>query len=581
MSEPSGTESAPNYGVLFEDSPDLMTLVDSNGCVVSVNDSFRDKLGYGKETLIGEPFWNYDKLMDGDQGKELLADMERGESRKFEGKLQSADGSSLATEVNISKTTIDGNDRFLAISRDISERKRLEQEQEKVIDRVTDAIVEVDSEWRFTLVNENAETLYQMSEEELLGRNFWEVFSAAQGTRFESKYRAVMENREPASLVEYFSQLEGWFDVEAYPKDDGGLAFYFVEVTEQKERERKLESANEFLSTLFETLPVGVTVLDTDGTITRANQRAEEEFGLERSEITERTYDDPGWEIFDEKGAAIDEGELPFSQVMRCGEPVNDYEHGIRIGDGEKRWFTINAAPLEGGDGEIEKVIAVISDITELRNYRRKIEEKNDRLEEFTSIVSHDLRNPLTVAEGQLELAQEKFESEHLDGVENALERMDELISTLLTLARQGESLTDLQEVALGDVVESCSRNVDIHRSNLNIETQATIRADEVRLTQLIENLLRNSVEHAGETATVRVGDLQDGFFFADDGPGIANDETESLFEAGFSTKADGTGFGLNIVKEVVEGHGWDIAVSESAEGGARFEITGTERMQE
>jgi PAS domain S-box-containing protein len=105
-----------------------------------------------------------------------------------------------------------------------------EQQLQDVIERVTDAIVEVDSNWEFTLVNQQAEELYEMGEEHLLGRDFWEVFDEAIDTRFEAEYRQVMETREPASFVEYFCQLDGWFDIEVYPTCNGGIAFYFVEV---------------------------------------------------------------------------------------------------------------------------------------------------------------------------------------------------------------------------------------------------------------------------------------------------------------------------------------------------------------
>ena len=105
-----------------------------------------------------------------------------------------------------------------------------EQQLRDVIERVTDAIVEVDSNWAFTLVNQQAEELYEMDEEYLLGRDFWEVFSEAFDTRFEEEYRQVMETREPTSPVEHFPQLDGWFDIEVYPTYDGGIAFYFTEI---------------------------------------------------------------------------------------------------------------------------------------------------------------------------------------------------------------------------------------------------------------------------------------------------------------------------------------------------------------
>jgi signal transduction histidine kinase len=105
-----------------------------------------------------------------------------------------------------------------------------------------------------------------------------------------------------------------------------------------------------------------------------------------------------------------------------------------------------------------------------------------------------------------------------------------------------------------------------------------------------LENLFRNAADHGGDGATVVVGDISpmytttraaavrpSGFFVEDDGPGIAPDERDRVFEVGYTTDPNGTGFGLNIVTEVASAHGWEVSVSEGARGGARFEVTGVE----
>jgi len=94
-------------------------------------------------------------------------------------------------------------------------------------------------------------------------------------------------------------------------------------------------------------------------------------------------------------------------------------------------------------------------------------------------------------------------------------------------------------------------------------------------MQQLLENLLRNAVEHGGDTVTITVGGLNDGFYFEDDGPGIPENERNNVFETGYSTAKGGTGFGLSIVKQIATAHGWEICVTEGSEGGARFEIRG------
>ncbi|WP_277541759.1 GAF domain-containing protein [Haloarcula laminariae] len=224
--------------------------------------------------------------------------------------------------------------------------------------------------------------------------------------------------------------------------------------------------------------------------------------------------------------------------------------------------------------------------------HERELERQNERLEEFAGIVSHDLRNPLTVAEGHLELAREECDSEHLSGVAKMHDRMTILIDDLLALAHEGEEVTDPETVDLSDLVENCWHHVETADATLVGDVSRTLRADRSRLEQLLENLFRNAVEHGstgpdsqarqgavehGDDVTVTVGGLSDGFYVADDGPGIPEGDYDRIFESGYSTSDRGTGFGLAIVREIVEAHGWRIRATDSETGGARFEITGVE----
>ena len=228
----------------------------------------------------------------------------------------------------------------------------------------------------------------------------------------------------------------------------------------------------------------------------------------------------------------------------------------------------------------------------ELAEQERRLTRQNERLEQFADVVSHDLRNPLNVAQGRLQLAKEECDSEHLDDVEHAHSRMGTLIEDLLTLARQGETVVEPEPIDLGAVAEACWANVETDDAELSVAIDRTVLADESRVKQLLENLVRNSVEHgstssraepddaiehAGDGVTITVGALPDGFYVEDTGPGIPESERGDVFEAGYSTNRNGTGFGLSIVAEVVDAHGWEISVVEGSDGGARFEITGVE----
>lgn len=218
-------------------------------------------------------------------------------------------------------------------------------------------------------------------------------------------------------------------------------------------------------------------------------------------------------------------------------------------------------------------------EITELKDREAELARQNERLDQFASILSHDLRNPLNVATGRLALAEEECESEHLAGIRTALDRMEALIDDVLTLARQGQPIDEVEPVPLSTVAEECWAVVDTKEATLIQDSDLRFVADETCLQQRFENLFRNAVDHGGEAVTVTVGELSDepGFYVADDGPGIPVTERSEVLASGYSTTDDGTGVGLAIVSEIVDAHGWSVEVTESTDGGARFDIGGVE----
>jgi signal transduction histidine kinase len=216
----------------------------------------------------------------------------------------------------------------------------------------------------------------------------------------------------------------------------------------------------------------------------------------------------------------------------------------------------------------------LFTDVTEGERRRRDLATTVVRLERIASVVSHDLRNPLEVAKIRLEAAQDTGDAVHFEKLEGALDRIEHLVRDVLTIG--GGDVDPTGTVAIRDVAEAAWETVDTADATLvTAASLPTVRGDADHLQRLFENLFRNAVEHGGETVTVTVGPVSDGpgFIVADDGPGIADDERERVFESGYTTADDGTGFGLAIVREIAEGHGWTPDLTASESGGARFEF--------
>lgn len=212
----------------------------------------------------------------------------------------------------------------------------------------------------------------------------------------------------------------------------------------------------------------------------------------------------------------------------------------------------------------------------ERERHYRALDTHNERLNEFASVLAHDLRNPLTGARGYTELAAESVpdpEAEYLQTVLESLDRMEALITDMLSLAREGADVGEREPVQLSEVTRQAWETVAPRTATLVIENDRVMQADESRLRQLFENLFRNVEEHCGPEVSVTVEGTPDGFAVEDTGPGLPEDIAESLFGGEYGEGR--RGLGLLIVERVVSGHGWEGTV-DTGEAGTRFEFSGT-----
>jgi len=203
----------------------------------------------------------------------------------------------------------------------------------------------------------------------------------------------------------------------------------------------------------------------------------------------------------------------------------------------------------------------------------------------IASVVSHDLRNPLDVADARLQAARETGATEHFEHLEQAHNRMERIIEDVLTLARGDSVVTASESVTLATVVRDAWATVDTAEATLSVvDTLPTVRADIDRLQRLFENLFRNSIEHGCtddiDTIVIRVGTTNDGFYVSDTGQGVPVAQRDSVFKPGYTGTDAGTGFGLTIVDRIARAHGWVVSLTDSPAGGARFEFSDVDRSQ-
>lgn len=329
--------------------------------------------------------------------------------------------------------------------------------------------------------------------------------------------------------------------------------------------EHELARSKTRIEALFEQSPDILLVHDRDGNITELNERACETLGYTRDELLEMT-------IWDIDPAAEPDRSRAFWADTEIGEStIFETEHITNDG----RTFPVEVHLIRTDEKEAE-FMAITRDIRERKAREEALERQTSRLETVMDAVAHDIPNHLSIAAGYLELAEQTGDPDTFQRVETAHRRIETLIEDMRTLVNVGETVTDLTWIRLSDIAlacwESCCTPGD--PATIDVREDGMIKADEARIKSLFENLYWNAKEHVGNDVNITVGMTADGFYVADDGPGIPSDIRDEVLKPGYTTaEGNHAGFGLAIVQEVANVHGWSIQITESESMGTRFEF--------
>ena len=569
------------YEGVLEAAGDAVYALDLDGNHTMVNDRYVALTGYSREELLGEHVSMVLDEADLETGRETVRELltTDAESAQYEELLRPADGDPIPAEVRVTLLEDDsGRARgSTGVIRDISDRKKRQRElrrYETFVQAAGDAMYALDADGRFTMVNEWLLERVGYSREELLGEHVSTVLDETAIDRGEAAIRDLLSSGERAAQFEATSRNA---DGEPMPVeirtapllgDDGefdGTVGISRDISDRKDRKRELMR----YEAIFEELDDGIYVLDREETFAYVNESYASMKGVDREALIGTSIEE--WTDRD----TVEEARNARERIRTGDFDVGVIETTFVTADGDSIPAELRLIELERNGG-IER-IGVVRDITERKRHERERERQTERLETFVSAVSHDLRNPLNVVQGSLELARDTHEDDvDLERASQSLERAFELIESLLALARADRETATI-DVDLRSIAEGCWTNVETGGASIAVEADGRIRADESRLKQLLENLLRNAVEHGDCDVNITIGRMANGFYVGDDGPGIPEDKRETVFEAGHSESESGTGFGLSIVQRIAEAHGWAVRATESDSGGARFEITGVE----
>ncbi len=436
------------------------------------------------------------------------------------------------------------------------------QRLESLIEATPLTVMELDPDGNVIRWNDGAENMFGWSREEVFGE-FNPMIPDEQSAEFDTHRERALNGKQLRGKEVQRERKDGrvldlLLSVALITDSDGEITSILAvleDITEQKRLESKLRSLQETaqrlsaaqssadisdiaIEAVVETLGFDVTGLweystQSDTLVpTSASQATEDRFGelphLESEESPARqAFEASELRVYDDV------------QTIEDFEPETEIRSCLFVPLGECGVLGVGSLSVQSFSETDVDLCQILGATVEgaLTRARREAElqRQNDRLDEFASVVAHDLRNPLSVAIGFLDVIEQTGSLEHVDRVSSAHDRMERLIDDLLTLAR-GET----EQVDLELVTTKAWGFVDTAGATLTVaEDGSTVAGDGDRLTQFFENLFRNAIEH------------------------------------GVTSNEGGTGFGLSIVSDIAAAHGWTVRVTAGSEGGARFEFVG------
>ena len=316
------------------------------------------------------------------------------------------------------------------------------------------------------------------------------------------------------------------------------------------------------LASLFESIPIHMFVKDREGRHVFSSDHLvdpNELIGYADSELNDDEPDVFRRAIYQDDRRVIDRGEML--------ENVEEYSRKYDT------HLLTSKVPWRDPDGTVIGLIGLCREITDRKRREQDLRASTERHRRVALKAAHELRNELQVATGRLELAD--VESPMLADVERSHRRLADIVDDVVRLTEQVESGFDRDELRLSTVIREVWQTTETGSMTLTIGTDGVFVGEPDSTRLLVETIITNALEHGGQECEITVGRTANGFYLADDGPGISVDPPERVFEAGFSEVSDSSGFGLYIVSRIADDNGWEVVVGVSEDGGARFDIDG------
>jgi PAS domain S-box-containing protein len=578
---------------------------DLNGQIIWCNESYLRLTGYDEEYVLGKnPIdIGLTETTDSDELKKMVGPFLKGEPFEVELHHNRNGGGSFWSRIKGQPITNSQEEviQYFAMIEDISLKRQFDEsiknEKEKyrgIIANMNLGLLEVDLKGYITLANQSFCEISGYKNEELIGKKAADLLLTDDSQEIVKNKLSERKDGKVDSyevkIINKFGKKRNWL-ISGGPNYDGtgeliGTIGIHLDITEQKEQEEKLY----LLSLIAEKNLNAVIIADAEGKIEWANKSflsmsgysMEEALGKKPGRLLQGKDTDPV--TIEYMRDCIQKG-LPFN----C-EIVNYSKQG------KKYWINVQGQALYNKKGKIIKYFAIEEDITSKKESEEKqaflvksLAKSNKELEDYASIVSHDLKSPLRSIHSLISWIKEDNDkqlndqtTQYLSLIEGKVEKMDHLIEGILTYAKIDKVDVIAENVNTHEVIDNIIKIIHIpeHIKVVINGNLPIISADKFRMQQLFQNIISNAVNYIDKPVglvEVSCNEIENKYVFSikDNGPGIAKENQEKIFKTfqslGQSDKS--TGLGLSIVKKIIETYKGEIWLESELNQGTTFFI--------
>jgi len=482
-----------------------------------------------------------------------------------------------------------------ASTSDISTKKRqMEKANEKsaqndlesfieAVNTIADPFAILDQHYCFKYMTPGFAAFYNMTPEQVIGKNYWEAFPKLVGSEFYQNVCKVMNERVPVRFEWKAIYSEGWYEDHVHPLKDGGIVLYCRDISIRKRTELALRQSEEKFQKIFRNSPDMMIIFKANNfEIVEVNQRFVDLLGFGREELISRCLFD-----LDSIWGSVDKQEI--MDELRGQTTMNNKELELVTKAGEKI-ITLISTDIINIEGDT-CYLSVIKNITNEKKLEAKIAlfEQLHLIGEMAAGIGHEVRNPMTTVKGFLQLFLEKPEfvnyRDRLNLMIDELDRANGIVSEFLALSRYKTSVQKKQQ--LNDIISAIFPllQADAIKYDKYIDLQLgevpELMLDEKEIRQVIHNLVRNGLEAIQPGQFVKIKTYRDGteviLEVSDEGHGMDPEVMEKAGTPFFTTKDTGTGMGLPICLSIAERHNALIEIDSSPSGTTvyvRFKIS-------